>query len=133
VARFTDSSVLVRYLTDDDPPRARAAAQIVEHDDLVLTTLILSEVAYVLLTVYRYPRAEIADAMVELLARRNIAVLDADRDETVVALRKSRSGALSFGDALIIAQMRSSGHDEIYTFDRGFHNQGVRVLDALVD
>ena len=132
VARFINSSVIVRYLTDDDPRRSRVAERIIESDALVVTAVILSEVAYVLRTTYNYPRSEIVDAVLEFVQRENVDVLDARKEFVGVALDNARSGGLSFGDALILAQMRSSGIRQIYSFDKDFRDPAIDVLEEPV-
>jgi predicted nucleic acid-binding protein len=48
----------------------------------------------------------------------------------LVALAKCRArGALSFGDALILAQMQAAGCSEIYSFDTHFRDEAITVLD----
>ena len=53
MASFLDSSVIVRYLTDDPPEMAERAARIIEtNEELILSELVLVETAYVLESVY---------------------------------------------------------------------------------
>lgn len=128
--RFVDTSVIVRYLTNDDPPRARVAAEIIETSDLVVSGLILSETAFVLRSSYRYPWRDIIDALVQFVLRENIDVVDLPKDSVVAAFLKARDNArISLGDALIMAQMRASGHHEIYSFDTRFGDESITVLD----
>jgi predicted nucleic acid-binding protein len=129
VARFLDSSVLVRYLTDDDPPRARVAEAIVESGDLLVSAVVLAEVAYTLRSTYRYPRSTIVDALLAFVQRENVEVLDAEKAHVAIALDKARSGGLSFGDALILTQMRSAGVRELYSFDKDFRDPAIVVHD----
>jgi predicted nucleic acid-binding protein len=132
VARFVDSSVIVRYLTADDARRSPIAKEIVEREELVLTTLILSETAFVLRTIYDYPRSDVVDALVQILERENIDLLDVEKGRAAIALDKARSGRLSFGDALILAQMRAFGHEEIFSFDQGFRDDAIVVHERPV-
>jgi predicted nucleic acid-binding protein len=130
LARFLDSSVVLRYLTDDDAERARRAQSIIESEDLVLSCVILSEIAFVLRSTYRKRQADIADTLANFLFRDNIDLVDAEKEHVANALLKSRDNPrLSLGDALILAQMQASGHDEIYSFDTRFRDEGITVLD----
>ena len=130
MARFVDSSVIIRYLTDDIPQRARIAEQILQSDDLVASCVILSEVAYVLRSGYRYSRTQVLDALAQFLTLENVELLDAPKERVASALAKARHApGLSFGDALIIAQMRASGYTEIYSFDKRFRDEGITVLE----
>jgi predicted nucleic acid-binding protein len=122
--------VIIRYLTNDIPQRARIAEQIVQSDDLIATCVILSEVAYVLRSGYRYPRDQVLDALTEFLTLENVELLDAPKEHVVSALAKAKSlPGLSLGDALIIAQMRASGYTVIYSFDKRFREDGITVLE----
>ncbi len=129
MARFLDSSVLVRYLTNDDPARARVAEAIIDSDDLVLSCVVLSEVAYVLRKTYGRSRRAISVALAEFLFRENVQLVDVPKERAASALLKAAESArISFGDALILAQMQASGHREIYSFDTRFRDEGVDVL-----
>jgi predicted nucleic acid-binding protein len=130
LARFVDSSVLVRYFTEDDPKRALAAEAIVESDELIVSALILSEISYVLHKHYHYPRADVTNALVQFLQRENVRMIDMPKELAAVALLKSQSSTkLSFGDALILAQMQASQHQEIYSFDKRFRDESIVVLE----
>lgn len=131
--RFIDSSVLVRYLTEDDPRRAKVAEAIIESDDLLVNGVIVSEVAYVLHKAYGYPRSEVTQALVQFLQRENVRMIDMPKELAAVALLKTQtSSRLSFGDALILAQMQASGYREIYSFDVRFRDEGITVLEEPV-
>jgi predicted nucleic acid-binding protein len=132
VARFVDSNVIVRYLTEDDPIRTRAAQAIIEGDELILSSLVLSEVGYVLQK-YGHSRADVIDVLIALLQRENIHLADAENDVVADCLAKARRAAgLSFGDALILAQMRSAGISEIYSFDKDFRDDAIVVHERPV-
>ena len=128
--RFIDSSVILRYLTGDDPRRARTAESIIESDDLLVSCVILQEVAYALRRGYGVDRRTIIDTLSEFVQRENIDVVDVPKERLVVALAKARESArLSLGDAFILAQMQAARHDEIYSFDRRFRDEGITVLE----
>ena len=134
MARFVDSNVLLRYFTEDIPSLARAAEEIIESDDeLVVSAIVLSEVSYVLLKAYGRSRDEILQVLIEFLQRENVGVLDARKELVVANLSRAREiTKLSFGDALILAQMRSSGIRQIYSFDKDFRDPAIDVLEAPV-
>jgi predicted nucleic acid-binding protein len=134
VARFVDSNVLLRYFTEDIPSLARIAEEIIESDDkLVVSAIVLSEVSYVLHKEYGRSRDEILEVLVEFLQRENVSVIDARKELVVASFSRARETTkLSFGDALILAQMRSSGIKEIYSFDKDFRDPAIDVLEAPV-
>jgi predicted nucleic acid-binding protein len=133
VPRFVDSSVLLRYLTADDPVRSPVARSIVESDQLLLSTLILGEVSYVLHKEYGQSRSAIIDAVTMFLYRENVELVDTTREFAAAALAKARpASGLSFGDALILAQMHHSGVFEIYSFDKDFRDDTIVVHERPV-
>jgi predicted nucleic acid-binding protein len=128
--RFVDSSVVLRYLTGDDPKRAGIADSIVESDDLLVSCVILSEVAYALRRGYSVDRRTILTTLIEFVQRENIEIVDAPKEDVVIALEKAKeSTRLSLGDAFILAQMVASGCREIYSFDKRFRDEGISILE----
>ncbi|MCL5957844.1 MAG: PIN domain-containing protein [Chloroflexi bacterium] len=129
--RFIDSSMLVRYFTDDLPDQADIAERVIESENLFVNSVILLECGYVLTKLYGYPRDHVVDALVSFLARENVAVSDLPTELAAEALLRCKgSSRVSFGDALIIASMHACGAAEIYSFDGRIAAAGVRVLKA---
>jgi len=126
---FCDTGVLVRYFTDDDPPRALAAARLIDGDDiLVVSTGVLIEVAHVLRTQQGRANPEIARALAAFLTKRGVELSDADQAQAVAALRWSaRVSARRIPDALIAAAAERARCDIIATFDEGFTASTVPV------
>ena len=131
-APLVDTSVLVRYLTDDPPALGRKAAALVESSPrLVLSELILVETAYVLTSYYEVPREEVVDALSDLVQRRNISLLALPKPLALEALDLCRSSArVSFADAILWAQARHAGAEEILTFDRRFPDEGIALVGS---
>lgn len=116
---FCDTGILVRYFADDDPPRALAAARLIDGGDtLVISTAVLIEVVHVLRTQHGRASPEIADALIAFLTKRGVELVDADLPEAVAALRWSaRLSARRVPDALISAAANHARCDLIATFD----------------
>jgi predicted nucleic acid-binding protein len=119
---YLDTSVIVRYLTDDPPEMAARAAGIIDGDEpLVLSEIVLLEAAYVLTSVYEVGRAEVVDSLAGLLQRQNVRLRTLSKAAALEALGLCRSsGRVSFVDALLWAEARAAGAKEIHTFDRRF-------------
>ena len=119
---FLDTSFVVRYLTDDSPEMAARAAEVIDGDEsLILSELVLLEAAYVLVSVYRVPRAEVVEALSALVQRQNERLLTLGKPEALEALTLCKdSGRVSFTDALLWAQARQAGAARIHTFDERF-------------
>ena len=127
-----DTSFIVRYLTNDPPAMARRAAAVIESDTaLAISAVIVAEVAHVLRRVYGRPREQIVDTLVDLVQRENLQPRRIDRTTLVQALLLCRpSGRVSFPDALLWAEARSTGAGVVYSFDRQFPRAGIDVRDG---
>lgn len=131
---FLDTSVLVRYLTGDPPELLPAARAIIDGAaDLRMTNVALMETAYVLTSVYQVPRATIVDALIAFARKRNVTLVDIDKDTIIQGLLLCRpSGRVSFADALIWAAAHASNTPIVYSFDQRFPTSGVEVRRSLV-
>ena len=117
-----DTTVVVRYLTQDDPRQCRAVNDLFqkaarsEEAAFWLNSVVLAEVVWVLESVYGYARQEIAQALTLLLAVRQLEV---ERRQIVKwALDAFASGAADFADYFIAALDRYAGCEATLTFDR---------------
>ena len=121
---FVDSSVLIRYFADDDPPRAFAAAQLLDTADeleLVVSTGVILEVVHVLRTRYGVENPRIAELLAAFLSRENVRVADADRSRLIAALIWTvRASARRIPDAILAAAAEQAGCERIATFDEAF-------------
>jgi len=124
-----DTSIVVRYLTNDPPELAERAAGIVdEGSDLQITDVVLAETAYVLTSVYRVARAIVVDHLIEFLQKQNIDTLGLDKSDALQALLLCRPSArVSFADALVWAAANSSGIGVVYSLDDRFPSEGIEV------
>ncbi len=128
-----DTSVLVRYLTNDPPELALAADQIIEREEeLAVTPVALAECGFVLTVRYGVSRPEAVDALLDLVQRTNLSVVGLETPLVAEALLLCRpSGRVSFADALIWAEARQTGHGVVYTFDRRFPRDGIELRDSV--
>lgn len=128
---FVDTSVLVRYLTEDPPDLAQRSARLIdESQELYLTEAILIETAHVLRRVYGVSRENVVDVLVRLLRRKNIAVFGLEKSIVLTAILMTRpSGRVSIADALIWAAARSSAPAGVFTFDRRFPSEGIDIRE----
>lgn len=119
---FVDTSVVVRYLTGDDPVRTAAATAIIEtRVPRAVSIVSVLEAAQVLRSAYAYERGSIASALMDLLARQNIIVPEVAKDHVLHWLSSWGNGTVgSAGDALIAASMSAFDGEAIATFDAGF-------------
>ena len=116
-----DASVLVRFLTGDDPAQSAAAADLFRAAQagkvkLVIPTCTIQEAVYVLERLYHLKPVEIDPKLLSVLAIHNVDAPDARW--LLEALQFYRAKNSDFGDALLCAFARSAGCD-VATFDKG--------------
>lgn len=126
---FLDTSMLVRYLTDDPPNLAEQAAKVIDHEEgLQVTDVVLAEAAYVLTSFYRVPRNLVVDHLIAFLQKENVTTFALDKGTVLQALLLCKpSGRVSFADAMVWAAARSSGSNLVYSLDERFPGDGVEV------
>lgn len=130
-----DTSFVVRYLTGDPRHLADGAGAVMrDAPDLAITDVAIAEVAYVLDSAYGLARHEIVDSLIEFLWQENVDTFRLDKGVVILGLLMCRdSGRVSIADALIWAAARSGGDLTVYSFDRRFPADGIKVLVARDD
>ena len=115
-----DTSVLVRYIMQDDAKQAALATKLV--DSLTpqvpgfVPMVAMVELVWVLSGAFGLQRAQIAEAVEALLRSKEMVV---ERAETVwQALRLFRAGSADFADGLIERSAAAAGCERTMTFDR---------------
>jgi predicted nucleic-acid-binding protein len=116
-----DTNVLLRYLVQDDPVQSPKATEIVERrlteDDPGFVSLVcILEVAWVLGSLYKRSRGEVANHVEMLLAADTLEVQN--EQEVYQAVIALRGGFGTFEDALIGALGSWRGCSAILTFDQ---------------
>lgn len=120
----------MRYWAGDDPPRAVAAAQLIERDDveLVISTAVLIEAVHALRTSHAVPNPAAATLLIDFLTRGNVRLADADAPLVVEALRWTTDrSARRIPDAILGAAAEHAGCDAIATFDEKLAAPSVPV------
>jgi len=128
--RYLDTSVLLRYFLDDDPPRSESARELMRRIDsgneqVTTCSVVLFEVIFTLQKSARLTKAEIRDAITFILD------LDGFRFSEshlfVAALELFVEKNIAFGDAFIAASMIEEGIQEVFSFDSHFERvPGIR-------
>ena len=116
-----DTNLLVRYLVRDDPVRfGRASAEIQaaanRDEPLLINAVVLCEVVWVLGSAYEYSRAEITDALEQILATAQFVIEWGDQARQ--ALQDCRTTKAGFTDAFIGRINSALGAAPTMTFDR---------------
>ncbi len=116
-----DTNVLIRYIVQDDPKQAKRATRLIEErctqdEPGFVNHMVLCEIVWVLESVYRLARGEVADILDRML---RVAVLEIeDFDLALASLQLYRDGSCDFADALIGHRNRNHGCSATATFDR---------------
>jgi predicted nucleic-acid-binding protein len=116
-----DTNVLVRYLVEDDPAQAALSARLIEERCTAeqpgfVNHMVLCELVWVLESVYRLARRDIADIIDRMM--RIPALEIEDFDLALAAAAAYRTGTCDLADALIGRKNRRHGCSATVTFDR---------------
>lgn len=116
-----DTNVLLRYLVQDDPAQSLRATEIVElrltrRDPGFVSLVSILEIVWVLGTLYKRSRFEIADHVEMILAADTLVVQN--EQEVYQAVVALRNGTGTFEDALIGGLAAWRGCSVTLTFDQ---------------
>ena len=111
-----DTSVLIRFITEDDPRQAAASRALLDAlgETFFASDVVLVELVWTLRRLYHFSRDETATVLQSLLDRTDFVV--EDRQETQRAVRNMARGR-DFADALILSKARTKGCSRLATFD----------------
>lgn len=126
-----DTSVVVRYLVGTPTDQAARAAALVDSDAIVgVSIVVLVETAHVLRTQYGISRSDVLDALLRLVWRSNMRVIELSTDDVTDALVRARGlPDRPIPDAFIAISARAVQALPIHTFDRAFHRLGVATAE----
>jgi len=122
-----DTNVVVRFLTGDEPAQAERARAIFERETILLLKTVLLETEWVLRSLYRFNRVQIADALMAMIALP--AVECEDLNAITKAIGWMRNG-LDFADALHLASAKPAG--KFATLDGELAKRAAQVADIPV-
>jgi predicted nucleic acid-binding protein len=130
--RFVDANVFLRLLLDDHPTWSPACKRLflaVEQGDEEVWTsdIVLSEVVYVLASVYKVSRHDIATKIPLLLRLRGLRLPNKRLYARVFRLYTTTN--LSYADCHTAALIELRGERQIYSYDQGFGK--VPTLERL--
>lgn len=118
-----DTNLLVRAITDDDPPQSRKARTALKDAELVAVgNASLCELVWILMRLYRASPGDVAGAIRTLVGSKNVAADRAAVDAGLVMLDKGGD----FADGIIVFEGQQLGGGTFVSFDRN----AVRLLAA---
>lgn len=134
--RFLHTNTFVRYLTGDDPAKARACLRLFQalrrsQETATTSESVVAEITYVLSSprLYHLSHEEIAARLRPLLALSGLK-LPHKRSFMRALDLYGANAALDFEDAMNVAHMERLGLDELVSYDRDFDGiPGVRRVE----
>ena len=129
---YIDANVILRYITKDPPALAQAAQKVfLEAEEgkvaLKIVPLIVAEVVWVLESFYDYPKAQIAETLIQLLLCEGLEVDQSRLLMEALAIYQKKN--IDFADALLAATAIQYGPPLIYSFDQHLDRiEGVKRL-----
>jgi predicted nucleic-acid-binding protein len=126
---LVDANVVLRYLLSHDAqqsPEAEALFTKAPAGSLLLTSIILAEVGWVLLSHYKVPRDQVALALQRVIAQPSVQV-----DAVIIdAVTRFAVTKLDLADCVLAAQARH-GQCDVITFDKDFQRfQDITAIGA---
>ena len=112
-----DANVILRYLLNDIEEMSAEADKIIKSGAFTLPEVI-AEVVYVLKSVYKVERVEIANAICEFLKEIDVK----NKDIIIEALKIFSETSLDFVDCILIAYNKIE-NVPVFSFDRKLNNK----------
>ena len=116
-----DTNLLVRYLTDDDPQKAKAVDVLLNRAAkgelrILIPSIVVAELVWVLESSYKMIVDEIAKLVEAILNTPGIDVQDKRIIKAALSLYRTKE--IDLIDAWIIEFAKAKGANRIYTFDK---------------
>ena len=125
-----DTNVIVRYLVGDDAAQAAAARALMDRltpdDPGFICREVAVEVAWVLERSYRFARARVAEALMDLTASDSLVVEDST--DVAAAAHRYGQGGPGVSDLMILSAAERAGAAPLRTFDRRLAQAAGAVL-----
>lgn len=117
MAKLVDTNLIIRFLIKDNFTQFEAAQKIFSssNEKLILPDLVLAEVVWTLLSVYKLGKQEVVEKLLKLLELKNLI---ANFHLLVNSLLIYRDHNISFVDAYLAAYAELEKLEGIYSFDK---------------
>ncbi len=112
-----DTSVVVRYLVDDDPEKSEVVSELLRsaaNGAFLMPNVAVAEMAFVLLRVYHWPRTATADAIRAVVNHRVIVV---PARETWLEVADDIDRGWGVIDSYLLRTAQREGIPHVLTFD----------------
>ena len=121
--KFLDTNIILRYLTEDDPQKAKHCEELFRRTSLgkeilFTSTLVITEVVWVLEKAYKLQRDQIVKCVQKILNTPNIECDEKDILLTAAGLYELKK--IDFVDAYNAVMMETKFIEDIYSYDAHF-------------
>ena len=128
-----DTNLLVRYLTDDEPQKAKAVDVLLNRAGkgelrILIPSIVVAELVWVLESSYKMIADEIAKLVEAILNTPGIDVQDKRIIKAALSLYRTKE--IDLIDAWIIEFAKAKGTKRIYTFDKK-HFRNIREIETI--
>ena len=122
--RLTDTNLLIRFFTRDDPEKAERVRQLLERveqnqEKVALSPIVVFETVFTLAHSYKLSRAQIKEMLEDVISLRGVHLPNKNVYLRALELY-AQHPRLSFGDAYNASYMESLGLTELYSYDEGY-------------
>lgn len=119
-----DTNVFVRFFAKDIPPQFNQSQQIIkdiEDGQLkgLISILVINELVWILERFYKIERFDFIPKILNLLAYKNINIIEIKKAVIVEVLRKMETTSIDFTDLYL---METAGDKKIVSFDKDLQN-----------
>lgn len=120
---LADTNIIIRYLVKDHPLQTKACTVLFNQSrigqvNLVITSLVIFETVWTLLSLYRVSKQQIVELLIELLKLEFIQI--ENRKLFIKAFEIWKTKNIDFNDAYNYIWAKESNLEGIYTFDKHF-------------
>lgn len=125
---FIDTNIFLRYLVDDRSLQHKESIALIEACESgkfrpYTSSVVISELIFVLTKLYKLPKKEVVVSLDKLLLIRNLTLID--KTNTPAALAFYRKFNVKFGDCLIASQIPAKA--VLITYDKDFSKFKLEV------
>jgi predicted nucleic-acid-binding protein len=122
-----DTNIVVRYLVRDNPKQSLRARNLIDDNDVFVSTSVILESEWVLRSVYDYSATRVCEALRALAGLPRVSVENPALMAEAIDLAKR---GMDFADALHLAS--ASGCEAMLTFDRKFIRSAAAAGETSV-
>ena len=126
-----DTNLLVRYLTEDDPQKAKAVDNLLNKAEngeigILVPSIVVAELVWVLESFYKMNPVEIAELVEAVLNTPGVEVTEKSLIASALQIYKTKN--IDFIDTWISGFAKQKGVKTIYTFDKK-HFKNINGID----